>query len=308
MNRPRSSKVFLGFPASSPAGKSISAGVEVPPDFSREWFEFTNPEDVLHQFSIDLTWLESHWNCTFGTSACHGIDASQTDVGCCVHGAFLADETDRDQLYDAVAEMPAKYWQNRPTDTDRFIHDADPTEMEPWLEWDELDDDDGNPEPALKTLTTAGACIFANRAGWATGAGCALHQWGAAEDKDLTVVKPEVCWQVPFRRIEAYEDRSDGVEILRTTIGEYDRRGWGNGGEDFDWYCTGDSGCHTAAEPVWQAQSAELRALMGDAPYELLAEHCQERQEARQTIRAAGLDPTTVHSPHPATVKAGRAR
>ncbi|QGU06341.1 hypothetical protein COCCU_01910 [Corynebacterium occultum] len=304
MNHPRSTKVFLGFPASSPAGKSIAAGVEVAPDFPREWFEFTNPEDPKHLFSIDLTWLESHWNCTFGTSACHGIDAAQTDVGCCVHGAFLADEEDRDQLYDAVAEMPPKYWQNRPADTERYIEEADPAELEPWLVWDELDDEEGNPEPALKTILQDGACIFANRAGWGTGAGCAIHQWGVAEDKELTVVKPEVCWQLPLRRIEDYEERSDGEEILRTVIGEYDRRGWGNGGEDFDWYCSGDSGCHTAAEPMWLTQESELRALMGDASYELLAEHCRGRREAREAVAAAGLDPTQLHSPHPATEKA----
>lgn len=276
----------------------------MPPDFSREWFEFTNPEDSHHQFSIDLTWLESHWNCAFGTSACHGIDAAQTDVGCCVHGAFLADEQDRDQLYDAVAEMPAKYWQNRPEDTTGYIEAGDPVELEPWLEWDELDDEDGNPEPALKTRTVNGACIFANRAGWPTGSGCALHQWGAAEDRELTVVKPEVCWQVPLRRHEDWEERSDGVEILRTVIGEYERRSWGNGGEDFDWWCTGDAGCHTATAPIWITQETELRTLMGDASYEVLAGHCRARRDARSTLSDAGVDPAALHSPHPATVKA----
>lgn len=306
MNHPRSTKVSLGFPASSPAGKSIAAGVEVAPDFPREWFEFMNPEDPRHLFSIDLTWLESHWNCTFGTSSCHGIDAAQSDVGCCVHGAFLADEEDRDQLYDAVAEMPPTYWQNRPADTDRYIEEADPTELEPWLVWDELDDDEGNPEPALKTILKDGACIFANRAGWPTGAGCAIHQWGVAAGKELTVVKPEVCWQLPLRRIEDYEERSDGEEILRTVIGEYDRRGWGNGGEDFDWYCSGDSGCHTASEPMWITQESELRALMGDASYELFAEHCRGRRDAREAVAAAGLAPEQLHSPHPATEQAKR--
>lgn len=293
VNRPPSPTVFLGFPASSPAGRSIAAGREVPPDFPREWFEFINPDDPLHTFSIDLTWVESHWNCTFGTDACHGIDSTQTDVGCCVHGAYLTDEQDRDQLYDAVAEMPAKYWQNRPADTDAYLSAGDPAILEPWLEWDELDDENGEPEPALKTITTGGACIFANRRGWGTGAGCSLHQWAVAEDRELTVAKPEVCWQVPFHRNEAYEERTDGVEILRTTIGEYDRRTWGNGGEDFDWYCTGDAGCHTSARPVWQAQRTELIALMGETSYEVLASHCRRRA-------GAGLH----GAPHPATVEA----
>ena len=196
----------------------------------------------------------------------------------------MADETDRDQLYDAVKRMPAKYWQGRSAAVDEFFAAADSPdatdEIEPWLVWDELDDEEGNPQPALKTKVTGGACVFANRAGWPTGAGCALHQWAVDAGEELTVVKPEVCWQLPLRRLEAYEERADGQEILRTTIGEYDRRGWGGGGEDFDWYCTGDSGCHTAAEPMWITQREELIALMGEPSYELLAEHCRNRARA----------------------------
>ena len=222
--------MFLGFPADSPAAASIRSGAELPPDFPRDWFEFTHPEDPLHVFSCDLTWLESHWGCGFGTPACRGIDSTSPSVGCCNHGAFMCDEEDREQLLDAVRRMPARYWQLRPTGVDTHLEHLQPEELEPWLEWDELDD-----EPALRTKVVDGACIFANRPGWPTGVGCALHQWAVAAGEDLTVVKPEVCWQLPLRRLEAWEERADGEEILRTTITEYERRGWGNGGEDFDW-------------------------------------------------------------------------
>lgn len=265
--------VFLGFPAQSPAAASIRRGDELPPDFDREWYEFTNPEDPLHQIVIDLTWVESHWQCGFGTPACKGILSTNPSVGCCNHGAFLTDDTDRAQLVDAVNRMPASFWQHRPADLESG-------DLEPWLEWDELDDEDGNPEPALKTVLVDGACIFANRPGWGSGAGCALHQWAVATGEDLTVVKPEVCWQLPLRRLEAYEDRADGVEILRTTITEYDRRGWGNGGEDFDWYCTTAPGCHTSGVPIWKSCAAELTALIGEASYAKLAEYCRMRAAA----------------------------
>ncbi|MDW4761780.1 hypothetical protein NQ353_28060, partial [Escherichia coli] len=82
--------------------------------------------------------------------------------------------------------------------------------------------------------------------------------------------KPEVCWQLPLRRTEEWEDLA-GREVLRTTIGEYDRRSWGDGGEDFDWYCTADPACHVGEEPVWRSQENELRALMGEQAFELLA-------------------------------------
>lgn len=287
MNRPNTQPLNLGFPASSAAGKSIAAGREVPPDFPRDWLEFTDPHDPHHVFSVDLTWLESHFSCQFGSARCRGLDSSHPDVGCCGHGAYLADDTDRDQLYDAVSRMPACYWQRRSEILGDFDFPKDSDELEPWLVWDELDGEDGEPEPALKTPVVDGACIFANRTGWATGTGCALHQWAVAEGEDLTVVKPEVCWQLPLRRQEAYEERTEGVEILRTTIGEYDRRGWGGGGEDFDWYCSGDPVCHTAEEPLWKTQRIELIAIMGQAAYDILAAHLEKRN-------GLGL------SPHPA--------
>ena len=90
------------------------------------------------------------------------------------------------------------------------------------------------------------------------------------------------CWQVPFSREDAWEERSDGQEILRTTIGEYNRRQWGGGGEDFDWWCTGDPTCHTpledaSVEPVYKSMRNELIALIGAKPYEVLAAHCDAR-------------------------------
>ena len=75
-----------------------------------------------------------------------------------MHGAYMADEEDRDQLYDAVSRMPAKYWQRQRVD--EFLAQDATDELEPWLEWDELDGEDGEPEPALKTPIVDGACIL----------------------------------------------------------------------------------------------------------------------------------------------------
>ena len=306
MNPPRPHTVFLGFPAGTRAARAVEAGRETHPDVEREWFEFTDPADEDHLFSVDLTWLESRWQCQFGTPACPGIDAAQPDAGCCVHGAFMADEADREQLKDSVRRMPKKFWQNRPAETDEFLAGRGP-ELEPWLEWDELDGDDGEPEPALKTRVVGGACIFANRSGWATGAGCALHQWCLEEGLDITVEKPEVCWQLPLRRTEEWEDLA-GREVLRTTIGEYDRRSWGDGGEDFDWYCTADPACHVGEEPVWRSQENELRALMGEDAFELLAGRLEGRERRRRQAAAGGADPEELMPGHPATRAALRRR
>lgn len=277
--------VNLGFPASSPAARSIRAGAELTPDFPREWYEFPDPENPEHLINADLTWLESHYSCGFSSGICQGIE--DPAVGCCTHGAFLCDDTDREQLRDAVARMPRKYWQHHTSTPD----DAD---LEAYLVWDELDNDEGVAEPALKTALVDGACIFANRPDWPTGAGCAIHQWAIDHNEDLTVVKPEVCWQLPLRRLEAYEDRGDGVEILRTTITEYNRRGWGNGGEDFQWYCTTAPSCHTAKDPLWVSHRTELIALLGEPCYEVLTEHLLARAKARAIApEALPLHPAT---------------
>ncbi|MCU9519036.1 hypothetical protein N7326_04000 [Corynebacterium sp. ES2794-CONJ1] len=301
-------RINLGFPRTSPAGRSILSGAELAPDFPRLWWQFTDPEDPLHILDIDLTWLESHYRCAFGTSRCHGILSDAPSVGCCNHGAFLADEDDRVALFDAVSQMPARYWQLRPDTTDDVIDDVHhrPELIEPWLEWDELENEEGENEPALKTAIIDGACIFANRPGWASGTGCALHQWASATGRDLTVVKPEVCWQLPLRGIDAYEQRSDGQEILRTTITEYTRRGWGNGGEDFDWYCTTAPGCHENAQPLWRSCREELLALLGTACFDILENHLIMRENARLEAEKT-MSPELVERlfyTHPATLRA----
>lgn len=285
-----------GYPEGTPADLSIRAGVEMPADHPREWLEFLDPEDSEHVIQADLTWLTSTYRCRFGTDACHGISAENPDVGCCVHGAFLTDEDDRGALAEIAVQLTDDDWQLRPADADRRRGED---ELEPWLEWDELDNEDGEPEPALKTVTVDGACIFANRKGFPGGAGCALHAWAMRNDVPITIAKPEVCWQLPLRREEDWETRPDGVEQLRTTITEYNRRGWGNGGEDFDWYCTGDPSCHAGEDPLWRTHKEELVELIGAGAYEVLAKHC----EAREELAPSGLPFLAIH---PATTEARR--
>ena len=112
-----------------------------------------------------------------------------------------------------------------------------------------------------------------------------------AEGRNIVGTKPEVCWQVPFSREDAWEERTDGQEILRTTVGEYHRRQWGGGGEDFDWWCTSAPACHTGGTPIWQSMKDELIALIGEKPYAIVAKHCEKRATLDDDLRAV----------HPAT-------
>lgn len=300
-------ELATGYPEGTPADLSIRAGHEMPADHAREWLEFIDPADSEHIIQVDLTWLLSTYRCRFGTEACLGIDAENPDVGCCTHGAFLTDEDDRATLRNVAEKLTAEEWQNRPAEMEEWEAKGRPQEksgddIEPWLEWDELENDEGEMEPALKTVTTNGACIFANREGFPGGRGCALHAWALRNDVELTAAKPEVCWQVPLRRLEDWETRPDGVEMLRTTVTEYNRRGWGDGGEDFDWYCSSDPNCHAGGEALWRTGREELTELIGEEAYEVLAAHCEEREKLAK-VSPSGFPLLSIH---PATAEARR--
>ena len=264
---------------------------EVGLDFPREWYSFPDPENDEHLISVDLTWLLSRWTCVFGTPACHGILADQPDSGCCTHGAFLSDDEDRERLEANVALLREGDWQHR--DAATAAADAEDSELEPWLEEDELTGEDGEPEPALRTRRHNGRCVFFNDPGWHAGTGCALHHMALRTGRTLPESKPEVCWQLPLRRTQEWETRPDDVEILHTRVGEYDRRGWGSGGLDLDWYCTGSPEAHVGADPVYVSLRDELVELLGAPAYEVLAAACRRRSElgivaVHPATRAAG--------------------
>ncbi|WP_244945762.1 hypothetical protein [Gordonia zhaorongruii] len=243
---------------------------EVGLDFAREWYEFTDPENPEHVISADLTWLLSRWTCVFGTPACQGIVADRPSDGCCTHGAYLTDADDRERLASGVAGLTPQDWQFHPEGSG-----DDPLGPDGYLE--ESEDLDG--DPALKTRQHDGACIFLNRPGFAAGQGCALHSMALRKGIEPLTVKPDVCWQLPMRREQEWVTRPDDSEILKTTLTEFDRRGWGEGGHDLDWYCSGSPDAHIGATQVFESYRPELIELVGEAAYEVLAAACRRRNQ-----------------------------
>lgn len=268
-----------------PARRNAGAQPEVPPDFPREWLEFVDPGNDEHLIVADLTWLTSRWTCVFGTSACQGIVAGMPDAGCCTHGAFLSDDDDRKRLKKAVKKLTPEDWQLM----DEARNADGEITKDGYLEWDELDEG-----PAQRTRRHDDACIFLNRPGFAAGPGCALHTMALRRDIEPHTVKPDVCWQLPIRRTQEWVERSDGVQILRTVITEFDRRAWGPGGADLHWYCSGSPDAHVEQRPVWESHAAELTELLGKTAY---------RELVRQLERRKGLGIVAVH---PATEQAQR--
>ncbi|MEJ2578047.1 MAG: hypothetical protein P8Z68_03005 [Kineosporiaceae bacterium] len=251
---------------------------ETPLDTARLWLEFPDPDtwgdDGPGQVvRADLTWLTSSWRCVFG-GGCAGIYADRPDDGCCTLGAHFAEKADRKRVRAAMRRLGPDQWQFHGTG-----------HAEGWTERD--------PDGARKTRVVDGACIFLNRPGWPAGSGCALHQLAVREGTDPLHTKPDVCWQLPVRRTYRTVQRPDGSSYLEVTVAEYDRRGWGPGGHDLDWYCSGNAVAHTGAEPVFRTLRAELVELVGAAAYEVLAGHCEKVLTAQRSGALAR---------HPATV------
>src|SRR6476646_7782054 len=108
-------------------------------------------------------------------------------------------------------------------------------------------------------------------------------------------LKPEVCWQLPLRRLD--EVQADGSVI--SVLTEFGREGWGEGGEEFAWWCTEPPEAFTPHEPVHRSMATELRLMLGDDVYDEIVKYCDSRSEA-------GPQPLQ----HPAQVKVplGRTR
>jgi hypothetical protein len=244
---------------------------EVDLDFPRAYIEFADPADDNQVFRCDLTWLTSNFMCIFG-QGCHGIYKTAPDVGCCTLGAHFADKDDERRVAAYVAQLDDETWQYRAQGRGKK-----------WIEKDE----DG----ARKTRAIDGACIFHNRPGFAGGAGCALHSLALKQGRHPLETKPDVCWQLPIRRTSRDVERHDGTTYVEVGIGEYDRRGWGSGGHDLDWYCSGNTEAHVAMEPFYVTHDAELTELMGAEGYAELVRHCEAHLRSRSMLAIHPADP-----------------
>jgi hypothetical protein len=238
---------------------------EVMLDFPRAWVDFVDPADETQHYRCDLTWLVSRWQCIFG-AGCRGIYADRPDDGCCTLGAHFSDKADEKRVRQFVKLLGPDDWQ---------FHDVG-RRKNAWIEVD----DDGE----RKTAVHDGACIFLNRPGFKAGQGCALHAWALRNGRHPLETKPNVCWQLPIRRLFREVELSDNTSYTEVTITEYDRRGWGEGGHDLDWYCSGNTEAHTAAQPVYESYRAELVELMGQPAYDILRDHCVEYEATRAEL------------------------
>jgi len=237
------------------------------PGPTREWVTFTDPADPERPMLVDVTFFTSRWDCIFG-NGCEGVltaPAPELVQGCCSYGAHFSDKADRDDTVKWAKKLTADEWQFRDIGRRRGIYAKVGKK-----EW--------------RTRLVDDACIFLNRPGFTSGPGCALHVHAANNDLHHSDTKPEVCWQLPIRRIPVTDD--EGEEFTRLT--EFARDGWGEGGEDFGWWCTEAPEAFVNARPVYRSLEPELRKMLGDKLFEEVAAYLDTRMEP-------GAPPVVVH-------------
>lgn len=289
-------------PSDAPGASPTTAPGETPLETPRVWAEFPDPAQPEQRIRADLTWLTSSWHCIFG-SGCAGIYADRPDDGCCTLGAHFTDEDDVARVSAVAAELGPDEWQFHDQGQASAGRSDNPAAGRPG--WQDLDEDG----ETITTRRVEGACIFLNRPGHPAGAGCALHQHAVLRGTPPHLAKPDVCWQLPIRRSYRTVTLPDDTSYLEVTITEYDRRGWGPGGHDLDWYCSGRPEAHTAPEPVYLGLAAELTELLGSQAYAELTAYCAAHL---QTVRALRAEPTNGRRllplfVHPATLAAPEA-
>ncbi|MDA8295771.1 MAG: hypothetical protein M0004_04130 [Actinomycetota bacterium] len=221
---------------------------------AREWASFEDPSED-RTWLVDIGFLASPWRCLFG-QGCQGVltaPAPELEQGCCSYGAHFTGEDDVARVEAEAARLTAEQWQHRAIALRRGVV--------------------RRTKRAITTRMVDGACIFLNRPGFAGGSGCALHRAALEAGRRPLELKPEVCWQLPLRR----EDTNDPHGHVVSMLGPWERRHWGEGGEEFAWWCSEAPEAFAGAEPVYRSLRDELVEMCGNEVYALVAAYLDER-------------------------------
>ncbi len=238
------------------------------PTDAHEWFSFEDT-DEMRIWMFDLTFLLSSWTCIFG-NGCQGVlDGDATDMmqGCCSYGAHFSGKEDIARVKKAASTLTKDQWQFRKIGREKGI-----TRKE-----------DGETITAL----VEDACIFLNRPDFPGGPGCAFHRAAIERGVPHLTLKPDVCWQLPLRQVDL-KDETTGY--ITSMITQWERKHWGEAGEDFHWWCTDSPEAFVGAVPAYLGLQEELRAMTTQPVFDALMAYLEQRRG-------------TTMLPHPAVRK-----
>jgi hypothetical protein len=229
-------------------------------DDRHEWFSFEDPDED-RTWMFDVTFLLSNWTCIFG-AGCQGVltgPAPELNQGCCSYGAHFRDKADYKRVIPYAKRLTSKQWQFRDVATKRGGF-AIRQKNGDW-----------------RTRLVGDACIFLNRPGFAGGEGCALHIGALDAGERFIDWKPEVCWQLPIRQVDSTDENGH----VTSTVREWKRRDWGEGGFEFHWWCTDAPDAFVAKDPVYITLADELVETVGRDVYKALVEHLEDRRRRK---------------------------
>ena len=267
----------------SPAAGGAAAWKRAPAG-AHEWVSFPDAEED-RTWLFDVTFLESNWTCIFARG-CQGVltgPAPELVHGCCSYGAHLTSGKDARRVEAAAARLTPEQWQ--------FWRQGQKREGKRMRIFERKAGGD------LTTRVVKDACIFLNRPDFPGGAGCALHRAALDQGRPPLELKPDVCWQLPLRREDEVAD--DGH--VTSTIRQWDRRDWGEGGFEFHWWCTEAPDAFVGDRPVHREMRDELVALVGTKVYRRLLRYLEARAAVAATVsETAPAEAPPVAVPHPA--------
>ncbi len=221
---------------------------------AHDFISFRDPDED-RTWLFDATFLRSSWLCIFG-QGCQGIYTTPTpemSQGCCSMGAWFMDEEDVARVERYAARLTDSNWQFRKKAGDKI--------------WRKRGED-------TTSRLVEDACIFLNRPGFAAGAGCALHLGALQAGERPLDWKPTVCWQLPLR----LEEDTDGHGHVTSILREWKRRDWGEGGDEFAWWCTDSPLAFVGGDPVYKSLRDELVEMIGLKVYALMVERLESPQ------------------------------
>lgn len=226
------------------------------PEDLHEYLSFDDPDEE-RTWVFDVTFLRSNWNCIWG-KGCKGVlteDAQGLNQGCCSYGAHFIDDADVQTVVETSARLTPQQWQ---------FHAA--AARGGWQATE--------PDGTVTTRVVDGACIFLNRPGFAGGAGCALHGAALAVGERPLDWKPDVCWQLPLR---LHED-TDAHGHVTSTLREWKRRDWGEGGAEFHWWCTESHDAFNGKQRTYQYLRDEIIEFTGVTVYDMLVKQLEKNR------------------------------
>lgn len=239
-------------------------------DGAREWISFEDPDEE-RTWVVDATFFGSAYECIFGRGCCgiHEKKTPELSQGCCSFGAHFLDRSDRATVTRSVKRLEPRHWANHAE-----------AQRRGWVEKDA----DGQ----SKTRVVKGACIFHNPPGFPGGTGCAFHIAAAEAGERPMDWKPDVCWQVPVRLEDYTEDNGHVISTLR----EWKRRDWGDGGDDFAWWCTDSPDAFVGSGAAYVYFRDELTEIMGEKAYAMLTRLMERPREIPLPHPAVRRTPT----------------